>query len=384
MQKTQVNRVNYIDWLRVGAMFLLLFFHTGRLFDEDNWHIKNAVLNQGIDTFNGFLNIWHMPLFFLLAGSSVWFALTGRQFALERVLRLFIPLIFGILIIVPPQVYFERVFDGDFVGSFWAWYPNTFQGTYSMDNPASGNLSWHHLWFLLYLFVFSLVLIPFFLFFKNQRHQYLISKLALFLQKPGAIFLPAVPLIIYNLVLIPIFGFGSHDLVKDWAADIYYITIIIYGFLLVSDSRIIKSIQRGWLPSLIVACVFGLGIYVVDSDVIASGDAIKEVMLLTLYGLDCWCWLLVILAAGSRWLNFNNKLLRYSSDAVLPVYILHQTLIVVIGYYVISWNTSVAAKYFFIVFAVLVASLAVFEVVKRFNITRFLFGMKWKKHKLDS
>ena len=89
--KTQVKRVNYIDWLRVGAMFLLLFYHTGRLFDEGGWHIKNAVLNDGINIFNRFLDIWHMPLFFLLAGASVWFALSHRSaqgFAWERVLRL--------------------------------------------------------------------------------------------------------------------------------------------------------------------------------------------------------------------------------------------------------------------------------------------------------
>jgi glucans biosynthesis protein C len=380
LQKTQINRVNYIDWLRVGAMFLLLFFHTGRLFDKDTWHIKNAVLNQGVTFFNGFFNIWHMPLFFILAGASVWFALdrrSGRQFAMERVLRLFVPLVFGVLIIVPPQVYYERVFDGDFSGSFLAWYPNTFQGTYNLDNPASGNLSWHHLWFLAYLFFFSLILLPLFLYFKNQRHRHVISRIAIFLQKPGAIFLPAVPLIIINLVLIPIFGFGKHDLVTDWATNVFYITIIIYGFLLVSDSRIIKSVQQAMIPALIAAILFGLGIYIIDNNIVATSDRLKDMTLLVFYGLDCWLWLMVVLGAGSVWLNFNNKLLKYCSDAVLPVYILHQTLIVVIGYYVIAWDTAVAVKYFFVVFCTLGGSLAIFELIKRFNITRFLFGMKW-------
>jgi glucans biosynthesis protein C len=322
-----------------------------------------------------------MPLFFLLAGSSVWFALnqrTARQFALERVLRLFVPLVFGILIIVPPQVYYERVFDGNFSGSFLAWYPNTFQGTYSIDNAASGNLSWHHLWFLTYLFFFSLILLPVFLYFKNPRNRHVITRLALFLQNPGTIFLPAVPLILINLVLIPVFGFAKHDLVTDWATNIYYITIIVYGFLLVSDNRIINSIQRSIIPALIPAIIIGLGIYMV-SNVITLNDNLEQIILLICYGLDCWLWLLVILGTGSLWLNFTNKLLRYCNDAVLPVYILHQTLIVVIGYYVISWNISIAAKYFIVVLLTLAGSLALYTVVKRFSITRFLFGMKWKK-----
>ena len=74
----QSDRQNYIDWLRVGAMFLLLFYHTGRLFDLEPWHIKNSVLNPVINAFNRFLDIWHMPLFFILAGASVWFALERR------------------------------------------------------------------------------------------------------------------------------------------------------------------------------------------------------------------------------------------------------------------------------------------------------------------
>ena len=64
MKNQQADRQHYIDWLRVGAMFLLLFYHNGRLFDNEPWHIKNAVLNQGIEIFNRFLDIWHMPLFF--------------------------------------------------------------------------------------------------------------------------------------------------------------------------------------------------------------------------------------------------------------------------------------------------------------------------------
>ena len=373
MVKNQIERQNYIDWLRVGAMFLLLFYHTGRLFDAETWHIKNSVLSNGVNAFNYFLALWQMPLFFLLAGASVWFALSNRTpggFTKERVLRLFVPLVFSILIIVPPQVYYERIFDGDFTGSFLAWYPHTFQGTYSMDNAAAGNLSWHHLWFLLYLFVGSLLLLPLFWHLKSEKRKLLISRIAGFFEKPGAIFLPMIPLVIFNLVLVPIFGWGSHDLISDWATFTFYTTIFFYGFLLVSDNRILRVVQRNLYISLIAAVVFSLVRVVLEMDGPVS---------MSFYAIACWCWLLVIIALGVRFLNFGNNLLKYASNAVMPVYILHQTLIIIIGFYVVQWNIGVAPKYFLVVTATLLGSLAIYEVVKRINVTRFLFGIKVKK-----
>ncbi len=375
--KIHTDRQYYIDWLRVGAMFLLIFYHTGRLFDEP-WHINNAVLNPAINIFNRFLDIWHMPLFFILAGASVWFALGRRtpgEFVKERTLRLFVPLIFGMLVIVPPQVYFERVFDGDFTGSFLAWYPNTFHGIYSMDNPASGNLSWHHLWFLAYLFVFSLLLLPLFWYFRKENRKLLISRVAGFLARPGAIFLLAIPLIIVNITLRPIYGWGNQNLINDWANFLFYITIFFYGFWLVSDDRMLQVVRQNRYHALIVAIVLSLSMYLSGIGILPLPGAVW----LAVNAIACWCWLLAIIGIGSLLLNFTNRVLKYASEAVLPVYILHQTLIITIGFYVIQWNTGVAPKYFFIAIATLISSLAIYEVVKTNNVTRFLFGLRLRK-----
>jgi len=358
-------------------MFLLIFYHTGRLFDEP-WHINNAVLNPAINIFNRFLDIWHMPLFFILAGASVWFALGRRipsEFMKERTLRLLIPLIFGMLVIIPPQVYFERVFDGDFTGSFLAWYPNTFHGIYSMDNPLSGNLSWHHLWFLAYLYVFSLILLPLFWYFRKENRKPLISRIAGFLARPGAIFLLAIPLIVVNITLRPIYGWGNQNLINDWANFLFYITVFFYGFWLVSDDKMLQIVQRNRYTALIAAGFFSLAIYLSGMGILPLPGAVW----LTFNAIACWCWLMAIIGIGSRLLNFTNRVLKYASDAVLPVYILHQTIIVTLGFYVINWNTGVALKYFFIAIATLVSSLAIYEAVRTNNVTRFLFGLRLRK-----
>jgi len=369
------ERQYYLDWLRAGAMFLLVFFHTGRLFDSDPWHIKNATENAAIDAFNGFLNVWQMPMFFLVAGAAVWFSLgrrTSWQFSRERFFRIFVPLIFGMLIIVPPQVYLERIFDGDFTGSFLAWYPNTFQGTYSNDDAATGNLSWHHLWFLAYLFVFSLLLLPLFRYLRREDKKALLSRIGQFFSRPGAILLPAVPLIVYEVFLLPIYGSGDHNLISDWRNFLFYLTVFFCGFLLVSDSQIGRTVWRQRYIFLISALAILGFIALVD----AEAFIIPEWALLALYAIDCWLWLLGIVGVAMAILNIDNGLRRYASDAVLPVYILHQTLIVLFGFYVVTWDIPIVAKYFLIIVAVLLSAVAVYEAVRRVNVTRFLFGIK--------
>lgn len=320
-----------------------------------------------------------MPLFFLLAGAAAWFALgkrIPRQFAGERFLRLFVPLIFGMLVIVPPQVYFERIFDGDFAGSFIAWYPNTFRGTYNNDRP-DGNLSWHHLWFLAYLFTFSLLLLPLFRYLRQKNKEPLIARIAGFMEKPGAIFIPAVPLALINLVLRPIYGYGNQNLIADWANLPFYASVFFYGFLMVSDKRLMQVVHRNRFTALIAAVACIVVIYTIETDILTLVFA--EPLLLVLYAFASWCSLIAIAGIGRQLLNFSNRLLRYASDAVLPVYILHQTLIITIGFYLTQWKVALEAKYFIVSIGTLLSALAIYEVVRRISVTRFLFGIKTKK-----
>jgi glucans biosynthesis protein C len=375
----KTDRLYFIDWLRVGAMALLIFYHSGRLFNDDAWHLKNATTSSGLDTFLAVVDLWQMPLFFLVAGVAVWFSMGSRgagTFAKERVLRLLVPLIFGMLVLVPPQVYLERVFNGDFTGSFWAWYPHTFQGRYSTGDASTGNFSMHHLWFLAYLFVFSMLLIPAFRYFRRQDKQPLIEKIAGFFSKPGAIFLPAVPLIIIDLLLRKTYGYGNQNLISDWANFLFYIFVFFYGFMLVSHPRFMQAVKsHTWVAAAILAvCIF---VVVITEDGPLGGTALPMIF----YSTGTWLALLVWMGLAMRLLNFSNSLLRYANDAVLPVYMLHQTIIVVLGYYVIQWNWPLLGKYFFIVAMTFIGSMLIYEIVRRIGVTRFLFGIKTREVK---
>lgn len=140
-----------------------------------------------------------MPLFMLIAGSSAYFALRKRgliEFAKERISRIFVPLILGILLIVPPQVYVERVYRDQFIGSYWAFYPHFFEGIY-----PQGNFSWHHLWFLAYLLVYSMLAMPLFNFLHNQKGRPIYEKFVVLLQKPLGLLLFAIPLALFHVAL---------------------------------------------------------------------------------------------------------------------------------------------------------------------------------------
>jgi len=116
MKGTQSIRLYFVDWLRVLAMVEIFFFHNARFYDVfTDWHVKNSSTSIGPSLLIGFMNEWLMPLFFLIAGVGVFLSLKFRQpvqFIRERSLRLLVPLVFGMVVIVAPQAYFEAVNHG--------------------------------------------------------------------------------------------------------------------------------------------------------------------------------------------------------------------------------------------------------------------------------
>ena len=158
-----------IDWLRVIAVVLLLVpYHTYRIFDTfETWYVKNDQLSTALNWFMIFGNAVAMQLLFLLAGAATWFALrrrSGVQYAKERLMRLLIPFVFGVLVLVPPQSYFGLRNHSDYAESFLQYYPRFFE--FKLEDPGGyylGGFTPGHLWFILYLFVLALVALPLFL-----------------------------------------------------------------------------------------------------------------------------------------------------------------------------------------------------------------------------
>ena len=203
-----------LDWLRVIVFVLLIFYHVGMFFVPWGWHIKNNVIYDWLRWPMIFLNQWRLPILFVISGMGTYYALSKRslkQFSWERYLRLGIPLFIGMLLIVPPQIYIERIQQSDYTrNKFQIYKTELFRGgTY-----PKGNISWHHLWFLPYLLLFSLLLGPLFVRLK-RRPSKLVEWTKRQLQKPFGMYIVIIPLFLVESFVEPFFP-STKAMDGDW------------------------------------------------------------------------------------------------------------------------------------------------------------------------
>ncbi len=387
---TKPERRYDIDWLRVLAMLSIFLFHSARFFNYEDWHVKNNQLSIGMSVFIAFMVLWIMPLFFFLSGEGSYFALTfrsGGQYVSERFKRLVVPLIFGIFVIIAPlQVYIERVSHQQFVGSFIEFYPHYFDGLYAFG----GNFAWMglHLWFLEFLFIFSLISLPIFLYFRKEKGQRHISRVAVFFKKPGAIFLFFVPIFIMGLIVgLQPGGIGLlifNRAFGGWS-HAEYIFFFIFGYLIASDLNFKETIERHRGIALVMGVITSTllitaGYYfdVLEHE-FPFGETSGNILEAIIRASSSWFLLVAILGFGSKYLSFNNRVLVYANEAVLPFYVLHQTVIVTVGFYIMNWGAGVMVKYLILSTASFALIMTLYEFIRRVNLFRFLFGMRLKK-----
>ncbi|WP_158856180.1 acyltransferase family protein [Lunatibacter salilacus] len=367
-----------LDWLRVIVFGLLIFYHVGMFFVPWGWHIKNDIIYPELRWPMLFVNQWRLSILFVISGMGTYYALSkrsGLQFSGERIKRLFIPLVFGMAFIVPPQVYFERLDKGQFSGGYLDFWPAyAFNGVY----PA-GNLSWHHLWFLPYLLVFSLVLVPVFIYLRNHPQAKLLSWVRTWAGRPFGLFWMVIPLYFWESLVEPFFE-STHALVGDWFNLINYGTLFFYGFLLISVRetfwRTVEANRRKYLYLGIVAfsLMVGLRQIYADSTVVHFIEAAFKVI-------NTWAWIMTLFGYAAAYLNRPSGALSYANEAVYPFYILHQTITIALGFYVMHLNWGLGAKFAFMSLGTFGFAWVLYEVgIRRWNWVRPLFGLKGIRH----
>jgi peptidoglycan/LPS O-acetylase OafA/YrhL len=379
---TRQKRLFYLDWLRVLAVLTVFLYHTLRPFDFTEWHVKNTDQSLAITILLFFFSQWGMVLFFVLSGAACWFALrsrSGRQFLRERSLRLLVPLVVGYLLFSPLQAYFEALNHEAFAGTFLQFVPWFF---------AHIQFSWHspwinypyHLWFLEFLWVFSVIALPLFLFLRGAAGSRVIDTLAGWCARPGVIYLFIVPIALIRVVLGSAFP-GEHD----WAEVVYFLTFFVYGYLLFSRPSIASAIRRqGWIALSIgllcfalIGAAYAAGYLETWASSSYTPGALFYQLLLSIF---TWAWIVFILSCGMSFLDFNTKRLSEANEAVLPFYVLHQPAIVLIAFYVVQWDMGILPKWLMISTLALALILAVYVLlIRRVNWIRWLFGMKPRK-----
>ncbi len=385
-----------VDWLRVVAMLAVFLFHCTRFFDTEAWHLKNPEQSDLLFVLmRGLIWPWAMELFFLLSGAGAWYMLKSRRagaYLWERTKRLLIPLYtVGLFVLLPPQFYFELLTNSGYRGNFWQIIPRYFAGFEQpritpwpdtlLPIPFSG-----HLWFLQYLFLISLMSLPLLLYLKSVQGQHWIERLAGCCDRRGGIFFLVIPL---AMALIGLRGLFEAQ--RSWADLLWYAIFFVIGYIMSADKRFSDAIKRyGWLclGLWLVGFFGGIGLFVLvlGYDPFPGHEpfSLMYVLYQIVWSIASWSAVVFVLSIGAKYLNFNHNVLAYGNEAVLPFYLFHQTIILIIGFFVIGWNMGILPKFLIITMISLPLILVLYQLVVRpFNVVRFFFGMRPRKRSTE-
>lgn len=374
------SRRSDIDWLRVLAFGLLIVYHAGMPYVSWDWHVKDVAGSAALEAAMRFVNRWRMPLIFLVSGAAMALALGRRsagEFVRDRIRRILLPLAVGMLVVVPPQLYLERLQRGQFAGSYLEFYPHFFEGTY----PA-GNFSWHHLWFLAYILVIALLLLPVLLWMRGPGAARL-ERISAVAARRG-LYWAAVPALALVVWLLQPVSFNRNALWGDWVGIAQFGLLTLLGAVLYRSPDLLAALERRrWaaLAAGILAFALLHRLYFADAAVPAPAHSLSWLAYAALSALNMTAWLFAIVGLARRFLSRPSPRLTpglaYASEAVYPFYILHQTVTVALAYALAPLPWPAAVKFPLTAAGTFLATFLLYEgLVRRAGPLRPLFGLK--------
>ncbi len=390
-----MQRRHDLDWVRVFAFSLLVLYHVGMYYVTWDWHVNSAHTSRALEPFMMLSSPWRLSLLFLVSGAATAFLLgkvrreaaangSRARFLGPRSWRLLVPLVFGMLMVVPPQAYYELL-DSNYPGGYHDGYL-AFWGRYlAADDSFCDNdgclrvPTWNHLWFVAYLWVYTVVvwlLARFAPKVMESAGRHLASSLT------SGVGILAWPILFFAIARITLIGsFGStHALVDDWYNHAQYFGIFLLGFLIARSDGVWDALLRVRWPAFVLWLASWAGIVAYFS---AFADAQPpqslRMAMRCVWGLNQWCAIAAILGFARRINPGDSPALRYLSQAIFPVYILHQTVIVVLAYNAKPLGLPISIEGPLLVVATFGLCFAGYEVIRRIRPLRPLFGLKWRR-----
>lgn len=368
---TTPARLHFIDWLRVLAVLLLFPYHVSRVFNSEAFYVKAGELSTALDYVLSFVSVWHMQLLFLLAGASTYFALrkrSSRQYLGERLTRLGVPFLMGVfLVLIPVQTWYGARFNSGYTDSFWHYLVSGdfLQWNIQEGGDYFGGFGFGHLWFIFVLLLVAVIALP--LLANRGRGDSLLAGLSGRLAHPSGWLLAALLIMLCAAVPDP----------TEALAPIYYLVFFVLGYAAVRAPAFMKSAERYRLPALATGAALAAWWVVSGSLRDALPDPSLQLTGLNFLGaLATWLVIVGLLGYGRRYLDRESASLAYLAEASYPVYLLHQTVIVIAAFYVVELPAAEGLQWLVLLVVSVAGSFVLYELVRRFQTTRFLFGMR--------
>lgn len=361
-----------LDWLRVAAFGLLIFYHIGMFYVTWDWHVKSPYSSHFLEPLMGLINPWRLGLLFFISGVALRFAMdkAERGFVGRRTLRLFIPVVFGMVLWVAPQAYYELLYKGETapgLWQFWLQYIDPDQ-EFSITTPT-----WNHLWYVVYVLIYTLIiaaLLP-----VLRRLAGPVERLFRRMERSAlGWLLVAVPVAMFAFYVLtmgdefPV----THALIGDWFNHASSFSMLLVGCFAAKSRAFWGAVEK--VRRLAVGLALGTGIAIAAFRVTGMrGDLfdITEVVY-------AWTVILSLLGLAQRYLNRPSRALGYLTEAVFPYYVMHQTLIVCLGAWAIPSGLPLWAEASFITVGTVAGCGLGYELlIRRVPVLRPLFGLSW-------
>lgn len=376
------GRLAYLDWLRVGAFALLIVYHVGMIYWPWPFHIKSEQVIPELTFVMNMINPWRLTLLFFISGAASRFLIDKigpKTFARSRILRLGPPLLIGLFILIPPQAYIEVASKLQYSGSFLEFWPLYLSGSdqFVIDGAPLAMPSWNHLWFVVYLLAYTLalaalafsgVLKPAFAWWSRQ------GKWADYTLIAGAVGLA----FLCRWLLFPIFGYQL-KFFEDGYLHALFISAFAMGVLAAKRTSFWPLLGRFWFVFAGVAAVASVsGVVLARIGFFDAGYWATDAFYALLYVTYAWGVIFALVGAAYHWLNRYGPRLALLNRAIFPLYVFHQTVMILAAAVIVAWQLPVAVEALLILIVTISGSVALTALVMMWNPSRMAFGLKPK------
>ncbi len=376
-----------LDWVRIAAFGLLILYHCGMFYVPWDWHVKSPHPVETLKPLMVLTNPWRLPLLFLVSGVATRFMadkMTAGALVRQRMWRLLPPLVFGMLVIVPPQTFMQvtqSLHQSISVADFYARYL-TASGHWV--DPHTGPIitpTWNHLWFVTYLAVYSLILGAVLVVGRGGLERARELGERLFRHPWAVLVIPLAGAVATRMIVSPRFH-DTHALVSDWNVHAESALPFLFGYLFGKSDAVWTAIARARWPALFLAVIAYLG-YAAYQVAYPAYDAPASVAAAVrfAFGVDQWASVVAILGFARVHLAAaqDGPVRRYLTDAIFPFYIVHQTIIVIAAPWLVSLGLPQGVEAALLVAVTTAGCFGIYEAVRRVQVLRPVFGLSWRR-----